>query len=129
MLPEWLEKESDGVYIINADILYPQLLAELESAAKKITVANTAWLSELKSIDKKNITQYWIEVIYQMSKLELRRIMLLNGESAWPDMIKIKGDKSKWALTNYPTGRGIEKATFGKEAREIYRHLKGFIPN
>ncbi len=132
MFPEWIKKEKDDVFSINADIGYPILLKELRDSIQNLTIKENLeefpWITKLRELDLDNLTQYWIEVVYQMAKLELRRILLLNSKNAWPKTIIINGDKKKWGIENYPKGHGINAATKGREAREHYKRLKGFIP-
>lgn len=133
MLPDWITETDDGVYEIDVNVSYPLLLGELKASVDKLPNQDGAtelpFLAELRNLDLDNLTQYWIEVAYQMSKLEVRRYLLLMGGNAWPNMFKIKGDKSKWGIKSFPPGRGIEAATQGKEAREHYKRLRGFLPN
>ncbi|MDX1810433.1 MAG: hypothetical protein R3240_00675 [Gammaproteobacteria bacterium] len=139
MFPDWITEDENGSYCIDADKAYPALLAELkEKKLPEATKSEPSWTKELRSLDLEKLTQYWIEVAYQMAKLELRRYLLLAGKNPWPPKIRIKtgyktlesGDLiSHWHMSNFPKGAGIAKATQGKEAREHYRTLRGFIPN
>lgn len=133
MFPDWIKEEKKDTFLINADVAYPALLTELKDSIKDLPddldKFEMPFINELRNIDLDNLTQYWIEVVYQMAKLELRRILLINGKNQWPDMIRISGNKEKWALKNFPPGRGAETATKGREARDHYKRLKGFIPN
>lgn len=108
MLPEWATQQAEGVYVIDADTAYPALQKELGVA---------------------KLDQYWLEVLYQFAKMDLRRALILNNEDPWPARILIRGDKSRWAHKHYPPGRGVEAATEGREARELYRKMRRFVPN
>lgn len=108
MFPSWITRIDDDHYEINADVAFPHFMKEL---------------------GVKDLDQYWLEVIYQCAKLDLRRLLLISGKKPWPRQIRIRGSKEKWAQHRYPVGRGSYAATKGKEAREIYRQLRGFIPN
>ena len=73
-----------------------------------------------------SIDQYWIEVAYQCVKMELQRLLgRFNFEIR---IVAHGGRKERWALKNHPNGRGVKAATQGREAREHYRRLRGFIP-
>lgn len=114
-LPDWASQNEAGDIIIDADTAYPALLAELEPHFKAKGIAET--------------DQYCIETVYQFAKLDVRRALVLGGESAWPARILIQGDKTRWALKQWPVGRGGEKATQGREARHLYQKVRGFVPN
>lgn len=107
--PKWITKESDNSYVINVDEAYPALMKELK-------------------LREQDLDKYWLEVMYQFVKLDLRRMLILNGLNPWPTTIKIRGDKKRWGQKNYKDGRGSEKATKGKEAKDLYKQMRGFIP-
>lgn len=131
MFPDWISKNDKDEFIINADIAYPAILAELKAAAGKLPEAQeneAAHIVELRKLDLENLTQYWVEVAYNFAKLEFLRLMQLNAVNYWGRRQHIEGSKEKWHFSNLPPGRGVEAAAQGKEARELYRHLRGFIP-
>lgn len=135
MLPEWANEIGPGKYEIFCDNLYPKLLNELEDVANKLLpppsdgTPEDAWKTELRGFNRSNLTQYWLEVIYQMAKWELRRTLILDGLNPWPEEIHIRATKSKWAQRLYPLGRGPNPATKGLEAKHIYKYLRGFVPS
>ena len=116
ILPEWASEISPGVFVIDGDTAYPAILQEL---ADKLD----------NGPDPEKPDQYWLEVAYQVAKLDLRRALLLSGESAWPSEIRVRADKRKWRIADYPEGRGVFAATKGREARAHYVTLRGFVPN
>ena len=76
--------------------------------------AYPAWLKEL-GIAKKDWDQYWLEVAYQCSKMDVQAaIVPVIGHFGFS--IKIIRCEDL-ALAKFPEGRGIEVATQGKEAR------------
>lgn len=142
MFPDWMKDEGEEVYSIDADKAYPAILAELKASIEGVPgpekgVTELPYIEELRALDINALSQYWVEVAYQMAKLDLRRILMLEGKNAWPRMIRIRTGYtevdgqpvSNWHMSRFPAGRGIEAATQGKEAREHYRRLRGFIPN
>ena len=116
-LPKWLSRRKDGVFEVDPDVIYPEFL---------------------KALGVDEIDQYWIEVVYQCTKLEVQR--LVSGTEldprSHPDepralQIRITADggrKDRWALNNHPEGRGIKAATAGREARDHYVRLMGVMP-
>jgi hypothetical protein len=108
-LPAWMVEvpTPDGkipAYVVNADAAYEAILAEL-------------------GFDVDELTQYHLEVAYQCIKMECQRILGTFGFE-----LRIKDPEKKWALKKFKKGRGIDAATKGKEAREHYRRIRGFIP-
>lgn len=128
-LPEWAEKTGENEYTIYSDIAYPQLLDELTEIGRKPATGGKEVADALRNEASQDSPSQWaLEMVYQFAKLDLRRALLLNGESAWPRVVRIKGDKQRWALKNHPLGRGPWAATQGKEARRLYKAIRGFIP-
>ena len=35
---------------------------------------------------------------------------------------------ARWRLADYPAGRGVDVATKGREARQQYQRVRGFLP-
>jgi hypothetical protein len=82
------------------------------------------------------LTKYWLEVFYQSIKLDLQ------STAGWGLEIRLKpaneAAKMKWSLAAWPDGecretwnRGMpaaDAATKGKEARTLYKMLRGFLP-
>lgn len=91
-------------YAVNADDFYPVLLAEL-------------------GFPTDEPTQYHLEVAYQCMKMDMQK------EFGFAIEIRISDPGKKWALTNFKKGKGAHAATQGREAREHYRRLRGFIPS
>lgn len=112
MFPSWLTYDNKrAIFRINGDVYYPQILRELGVV---------------------EVDQYWLEVAYQCAKLDAMRYIMLAGVDPRPNKVLILdikvADKEKWALRNHPVGRGIEAASKGREAREHYKKLRGFLP-
>jgi hypothetical protein len=110
-LPEWavMLPERPGkipAVLVDPDLAYPAFLKEF-------------------NIDTPD--QYWIEVCYQCIKLDLQ--VAFKGTGV---LIVIRGKdaeaKMRWRLENHPEGKGVHRATYGKEARDHYKRIRGFIP-
>lgn len=114
-LPAWAELKADCTYggkpidvvLVDPDKMYPEMFAAL-------------------GVDKP--TKYWIEVAYQMMKMDLQVAM-----KKFSFIICVRGDdgrKDRWALSAHPgSSDDVTRATKGKEAREHYKKLRGFIPS
>lgn len=92
-------------YEVSADEFYPALLAELGFPVDEPT-------------------QYHLEVAYQCMKMEMQRCL---GKFSFE--IRISDPGKKWALSNYKKGKGTHAATKGREARDHYRRIRGFVPS
>jgi hypothetical protein len=123
-LPAWAERHpvAPNTVLVDPDLMYPAFLKELGI---------------------KDPTQYWIETCYQMMKLDLQVAMRTFGFT-----IHVRGDdgrRSRWRLARFPDPdaksvvhdghrfvvpgtSGVDRATKGKQAREHYRRLRGFLP-
>lgn len=76
----------------------------------------------LKELGFEEIDQYALEVAYQCMKMDLQ--VAMGGFGFEIRML----NRSDWALKNHPAGRGIEAATFGREARQHYVRIRGALP-
>ena len=72
------------------------------------------------------VDQYWLEVAYQCAKMDVQAAVLRAGGD-FGFAIKVL-NRPDYALRNWAAGRGIEAATQGKEARQHYKRLRGWIP-
>ena len=112
-LPEGYEvvREPDGdinmVISIDPDIVYPNILDELE-------------------VDKSDINQYWVEVAYQIAKMDAQRAVISAGGD-FGFTINILS-RPEWKLERFQPGDGVEAATKGHGARHHYIRLRGAIP-
>lgn len=155
-LPAWARREGQRV-VIDGDRAYPELLKEvggfvrgqaqeyerLRREANRKGVDEAERTRMLQQADQLKlyreiageftagqVTQYALEVVYQFAKLDLRRFLLLAGESPWPAEIRIKADKARWGQAGYQQGRGVAAASQGrKESRRVYYDMRRFIPN
>lgn len=127
-LPKWLTQNSEkpNHFTANPDLYYPMIQKELE-------------------IPDDKLDQYWIEVFFQCLKMDVQHQVRVCGVDPRqldpPLQLEIRinsgrnsdgtsnmgATKEKWALKNYPKGRGIVKATQGREARQHFQRLRGFI--
>lgn len=81
-----------------------------------------------------NVTQpdrYWLEVAYQCAKLDLQSALVgteydprTSGKSAEFHFSRA----SEWALKRFPSGKGEDAASRGKEARQHYIRVRGALP-
>lgn len=146
-LPAWAklaENQPEGFLPridVDAPAMYRAWLAELAGMklnveafpARKIEVRNAATkdrpvydvpaMTAADACDPEKPTQYWLECAYQCMKLELQVAMRGFGFDT-----RIHDTEKTFALAKFPEGRGIVAATWGKEAREHFRALRGFIP-
>lgn len=110
-LPEWatMLPERPGKIpsvLVDPDVVYPLFLKEFG--------INTP-------------DQYWLEVCYQCMKLDIQVAFKGQGVRI---IVRPKDaeSKMKWRLDTHPVGKGIHAATKGREAREHYKRIRGFIP-
>lgn len=76
------------------------------------------------------LDQYWLEVVHQCVKLDLQAKYGFRCE------FRFKDPGVKYAHSKYPQGRGVENAAGGspfdavngKDARRIYKRMRGGIP-
>ena len=112
-LPAGYELKENGNLVLDPAVLYPPIQEEL---------------------DVKKLDQFWLEVIYQFAKMDaqvLVKTLKIDPRPAKALVLIIRGNadvKNKWALKNYPEGRGVEAAAKGREARKLYAKVRGFIP-
>ena len=112
VLPGWAARRADGVIVVDPAVAYPTLLHEL-------------------GVLTEDLDQYWVEVAYQCTKMEIQRC--LGGTefdpraSGLPLAIKIL-NRPEWALKRFALGRGVNAATNGREARAHYIRLRGAVP-
>lgn len=110
-LPAWasLHPAKDNAVLADPDKFYPKILSELGVTVEKAT-------------------KFDIECAYQIMKMDLQFAVGFFGFT-----IHVRGDdgrKDRWQLIAFPgTAEDVKRATKGKEAREIYRTLRGFIPS
>lgn len=107
-LPSWATdggKTAKGMRIIEVDA----------DAAYK------AWLADL---DVKKPDRYWLETAYQCIKMDVQVASGEPIEMRW----KMDSGYKNWSQTDYPAGKGAAAATLGREARDHYRRIRGFVP-
>lgn len=147
-LPGWAKQvrgEPCPKYEVDPNKAYPDILKELRkfyenhSADPKSDTGRQfdRYFKELGA-PFEQIAQYWVEVAYQCAKMEMQRIL---GRFNFELRIRAHGNrKDRWALKNHPdrylkvdddgniVDSGVMRATNGREAREHYRRLRGFVP-
>lgn len=141
-LPDWAKRREalkgriPGVDV-DADAMYPALLAELKEHYAERTPPEWSdaegklkpeWEKCLAELEEP--TAYWLEVAYQCMKMDLQIAM-----RTFAFEIHVHDAKKAWAQKKHKPGRGVAKAAGGsligkggKEAREHYKRLRGFIP-
>jgi hypothetical protein len=116
-LPDWATVRGPGFIETQADEFYPEILGEI-------------------GVDEKDYDQYWLTVAKCIAKFEVL-IGVAGTDVAAPPKgalrIHIKdgtkadnGGVSLWARARFPEGKGAVAGA--KDAREIYRQLRGFAP-
>jgi hypothetical protein len=115
-LPAWLSITDKGVFRVDRDAAYGEVMAGI-------------------GFDLAKLDQYTAEVVYQCTKMEVQRIVREAGVDPRPlkamiiDIAVPEGGKDRFALSALPRGRGAEAASQGREAREHYRRWRGFVPD
>ncbi len=116
-LPEWLRpKQGKDEYILDADILYPQLMEEY-------------------GITEDELDQYWLEIILNTAKCDARRALYENGLKEAGEgkpqctiKLNIQGDKRRWRQVDLPVGKGATAGMWKNDGRKKYLALRGEIP-
>ena len=120
-LPNWATVIAPGKIEADAEKFYPELIQELVDAGL--------------NIDQENLDQYWLEVVFQMMKLDIQ-MSVIGTDAAPPEggaLIIMVNDVSKkknagvslWAQKDKPAGKGAKAATKGMEAKENWRKIRG----
>lgn len=148
VLPTWATAISAGKIEIDAAKFYPEILEELwvdedwpvpleptEEGAEPTYADNDKMYQGLQ---REEIDQYWLEVALQVAKRDLQ--VAINNTDLMPakgsalviivkDGTKAsnKSGVSTYAQSAYLPGRGVEKATKGKEARGHYDRIRGVL--
>lgn len=129
---------------IDPDVIFPLLFNALKSKYGKMARRRhklpDGW-EEIAYGDLRRPTRYLLEVLFQCAKLEVRHTLKVSGiqhgavmdfrfwghdgrDERW---IKLKGKRPGRVVDGVPLGETA--AAQGKEAREHYRALRGYIPN
>jgi hypothetical protein len=125
-LPSWLRRD---------DIKLPPWAKKVDGSPKAgITIevdtkaAYTDWLHTLGVVQA---DQYWLEVAYQCTKLDLQAALVgteydprTSGKNAHFIFKRAEGLE----MSRFPKGRGAEMASQGKEARGHYTRVRGSLP-
>ena len=106
--PSWMTVREDGTIQLDPDGFYPAYLKELEIADE-------------------SIDQYWLEVVYQMVKLDVQALIVgteydqnSKGILTQINILSDDGRKSRWVQVNFPFGLGVAQASTGQDARKLY---------
>lgn len=90
---------------------------------------------EKNVLDTKALTQYCLEVAYQCLKMDAQHSVRMagcdprsGGESLQLGIRTKLKDSGVWTLKTHKAGRGEQAATKGREAREHYKRMRGFVP-
>lgn len=114
VLPSWAKLLGPGKVEVLTEQCISEILAELW--------ADETWDSNDDSLNKGEITQYWLKIANGIMKKEIKAC--ISGTDAMPEgyaALSILGrsepDK-KYAMAKYPSGEEVKKAT----KKEIDRH-------
>lgn len=140
-LPEWATLKSEGpphVIDVDAHAAYEALLgeyADLYGDTDKLPpemrtkdgAIKKEWADALDDLASETPSAYWCEVAYQSIKLDLQMACRTFALS-----IHIHDPGKRYRQADRAEGRGTDKAaggfSGGREAREHYRRLRGFLP-
>lgn len=113
-----------NVLLIDPDTAYPAILKELSDNFQMLEI-NLG--RDLPGLDLGNPSKYWVEVAYQISKMDTQHAM---GRMNFERNVRADdGRKETWNLELRPGSvQDYERATKGREARVHYQKLRGFIP-
>lgn len=140
-LPDWAEVTGEnrhGMPIVEVDTheAYPVLLDEYRAHyaenvpgewEKADGELRKEWAECLESLNSEEPSAYWLEVVYQTAKLDI-----VVGMRGFGTENRFHDSGKRYAQAARSPGRGPEKAaggiSGGKEAREHYKRLRGFLP-
>lgn len=114
-LPSWLSITDKGVFRVERDAAYAEVMAGLGYSEKKLD-------------------QHKLEVVFQCTKMEVQRLVKLFGLDPRPskslviDIAAPEGGKDRYALANFREGLGIARASKGGEAKRLYQAWRGVLP-
>ena len=136
VIKDWLIRRDDGVFEVDCDVIYPRIfkaMADLGKTFDPVTaIGAEALLVEVASLNIMALDQFWLEVIYQVTKLEAQRILFhseLDTRRKAPLVFHFRTkNKAHWHHAGKRPGRGIAAATQGLQARAIFEELRGGIP-
>ncbi len=140
-LPPWATlHEGDSprpIVDVDAHAMYKAWLAELRTYYHDHTPnefldgegrIKPEWIECLIDLDADPTTCYWLEVCYQCHKMELQIAM-----KTFAFEIHVHDYGKKYAQRDHASGRGAQRAAGGmqggREAREHFKRLRGFIPS
>lgn len=113
-LPAWAEPHPTDprAVLVDPDKAYPEILTELKRFGADPTKPN----------------KYFVEIAYQFIKMDLQVAL---QRFNFTIHIRSDGDrKQRWNLSMLPGDDAeIVQATKGREAREHYKAIRGFIPS
>lgn len=118
-LPPWASvKESQRVADGRLSIV---IEADTDAAVRE-------WLQTLGVVD---VTQYWLEIVFQCVKLDLQ-LAIENTEYDPRRANKAAEFKltraPQWRIASFPRGEGVAAAVQEKAAREHYKRVRGRMP-
>ena len=130
-LPAWA---STGDVLVGRNADFPVVYVDAEAAYDDILerLRDYHEAERAKEGDKPDwvqnggfeVSQYWLEVAHQFIKLEVQVATRGFGQE-----IRIKDNAKKYAQSKWPEGRGTAAATRGREARQHFKAINGFIPS
>lgn len=143
-LPPWATHEGEnrhGMPIIAVDThaAYPAIIEDYRALydARTPPEWNTKegdlrkeWQDALEELfaEVDQVSAYWLEVVYQTAKLD---VIVASGQGFAVE-IRMKDPGQKFKQADRARGRGPNRAAGGvnggREAREHYKRLRGFLP-
>ncbi len=105
---------------------FPARIVAIRNAARPdeaSTVSIPAMTPADAACDPARPTQYWLEVAFQCMKMDLQLAL-----RSFTFEIRVHDADKEFQQAKFPAGRGIAAATWGKEAREHFRRLRGVVP-
>lgn len=154
-LPKGIVELNQSVYNIDPDVLYPQILKELDGLyrASKPSPRYTEIGPQFDAgryFGTVLPDLYWLEVVYQIAKLDARFLInkyrLANGMAGLADsrlVFQIKGGegyKERWSRENHEPGNRYKKLleihktvkaadkAVALETRDHFKRLRGYFP-
>lgn len=127
---------------VDADAMYPAMLDAFRAAypldggpskvppewRTKDGELRAEWKVALEDLHSEGPGAYWLECCHQAMKLELQ----LSVRSFALNIVVRSAEKARWAQKAHKHGREVRKAaggpTGGREAREHFRRVYGFLP-
>jgi len=151
-LPAYLKHDGKDTIYIDPDVAYPEFLADIKDLGEfEIRVPAPEGGEERIALEYKGPDQYWVEVCYNLAKLDSVFWCSVCRRPAFRRRVirsKNPNYKARWARDRLPRGRmeiieqkygqvpGVPytgplskaEAQVRREARQIFQRLRGAMP-